>query len=74
VSHRRRPGRIAGARTPRRRRPRWRLGRWAFAELTEVYLIETDFKAKVESAFDAMLTRVASAGPAPLAAPASLSA
>lgn len=27
-------------------------GRWAFAELTEVYQIETDFAAKVEQAFD----------------------
>jgi len=30
-------------------------GRWAFAELTEVYQIEADFTAKVESEFDAML-------------------
>lgn len=34
-------------------------GRWAFAELTEVYAIESDFAAKVEQAFDAMLARVA---------------
>jgi len=33
------------------------LGRWAFAELTEVYQIESDFKAKVASAFDAMIGR-----------------
>ncbi len=25
-----------------------RYGRWAFAELTEVYQIEADFKAKIE--------------------------
>ncbi len=30
-------------------------GRWAFAELTEVYQIETDFAAKVESEFARML-------------------
>jgi type III restriction enzyme len=36
-------------------------GRWAFAELTEIYQIESDFKAKVESAFDEMIGRVATA-------------
>ncbi|HOO50077.1 MAG TPA: hypothetical protein PLK94_02195, partial [Alphaproteobacteria bacterium] len=30
-------------------------GRWAFAEFTEVYQIESDFKAKVEKAFDNMI-------------------
>jgi len=30
-------------------------GRWAFAEFTEVYQIETDFKAKVESEFGKMV-------------------
>ncbi|MDN5752552.1 MAG: DEAD/DEAH box helicase family protein, partial [Nitrosospira sp.] len=30
-------------------------GRWAFAEFTEVYRIEADFKAKVESEFDKMI-------------------
>lgn len=30
-------------------------GRWAFAEFTEVYQIETDFKAKVEQAFGNMI-------------------
>jgi len=30
-------------------------GRWAFAEFTDVYQIETDFKAKVESEFDKMI-------------------
>jgi type III restriction enzyme len=34
-------------------------GRWAFAELTEVYQIEADFKAKVEGAFNDMLASVA---------------
>jgi type III restriction enzyme len=31
-------------------------GRWAFAEFTEVYQIEADFKAKVESAFDVLIS------------------
>jgi type III restriction enzyme len=31
-------------------------GRWAFAEFTEVYRIEADFKAKVESAFDVLIS------------------
>jgi type III restriction enzyme len=35
-------------------------GRWAFAELTEVYQIESDFSAKVKEAFDGMLDAVAS--------------
>ncbi len=30
-------------------------GRWAFAELTEVYQIEADFKAKIESEFGKMI-------------------
>jgi type III restriction enzyme len=30
-------------------------GRWAFAEFTEVYQIESDFKAKVESEFSKMI-------------------
>lgn len=30
-------------------------GRWAFAEFTEVYQIEADFKAKVEAEFEKML-------------------
>jgi len=37
------------------------LGRWAFAELTEIYQIESDFKAKVASAFDEMIVRVGAA-------------
>ena len=40
------------------------LGRWAFAELTEIYQIESDFEAKVASAFDEMIARVGVA-PAP---------
>jgi type III restriction enzyme len=34
-------------------------GRWAFAEFTDIYLIESDFKANVESAFDRMIESVA---------------
>ncbi len=33
-------------------------GRWAFAEFTEVYEIETDFKAKVEAKFDKMIEAI----------------
>ena len=33
-------------------------GRWAFAEFTEVYQIESDFKAKVDEAFNQILTEV----------------
>lgn len=32
--------------------------RWAFAEFTEVYRIEADFKAKVESEFNKMIDKV----------------
>ena len=32
-------------------------GRWAFAEFTEVYQIETDFAAKVASEFNRMITQ-----------------
>ena len=34
-------------------------GRWAFAEFTEVYQIESDFEAKVESEFNKMIETVA---------------
>ncbi|MDP8921306.1 MAG: DEAD/DEAH box helicase family protein [Chloroflexota bacterium] len=34
-------------------------GRWAFAELTEVYQIEADFKARVEHEFNALIDAVA---------------
>ena len=40
------------------------LGRWAFAELTEIYQIEADFEAKVASAFDEMIARAGSVPPA----------
>ena len=33
-------------------------GRWAFAEFTEVYQIESDFEAKIKSEFDKMIERV----------------
>jgi type III restriction enzyme len=36
-------------------------GRWAFAELTEIYQIESDFEAKVESAFNNMIEAASSA-------------
>ncbi len=32
-------------------------GRWAFAEFTEVYQIEADFKTKVESEFNKMIAK-----------------
>ena len=37
-------------------------GRWAFAELTEVYQIEGDFEAKVESEFNKMMDGVLKPG------------
>ena len=33
------------------------LGRWAFAELTEIYQIDADFKARVDQEFGAMIAR-----------------
>lgn len=36
-------------------------GRWAFAEFTDVWAIRQDFAAKVESAFDAMISKAATA-------------
>ena len=42
-------------------------GRWAFAEFTEIYQIEADFKAKVKSEFDKMIEQV-TAEPAATAA------
>lgn len=36
-----------------------RFGRWAFAEFTEVYEIESDFKTKVEKRFEEMIDAVA---------------
>ena len=37
-------------------------GRWAFAELTEVYQIEADFKAKVENEFNKMIGQFTETG------------
>jgi len=37
-------------------------GRWAFAEFTDVYTIEADFKAKVASEFDRMISQAAAQG------------
>lgn len=34
-------------------------GRWAFAEFTEMYQMEADFKAKIESEFNKMIEKVA---------------
>jgi type III restriction enzyme len=39
-------------------------GRWAFAEFTEVYQIESDFKSKVESEFNKMIETVTVQQPA----------
>lgn len=36
-------------------------GRWAFAEFTEAYQIESDFEAKVEAAFNDMIEAVTAA-------------
>jgi len=33
-------------------------GRWAFAEFTEIYQIQSDFEAKVESEFNNMIASV----------------
>jgi hypothetical protein len=33
-------------------------GRWAFAEFAEIYQIEADFKARVESEFDRMIEKI----------------
>jgi type III restriction enzyme len=33
-------------------------GRWAFAEFTDAYQIQADFKAKVESEFNKMIASV----------------
>lgn len=38
-------------------------GRWAFAEFTEVYQIESDFAAKVESEFNKMLKKAMKVAP-----------
>jgi type III restriction enzyme len=36
-----------------------RYGRWAFAEFSEIYRIEADFKAKIEAEFNTMIESVA---------------
>ena len=36
-------------------------GRWSFAEFTEAYLIEVDFKEKVEAEFNKMIDSVVTA-------------
>ena len=36
-----------------------KFGRWAFAEFTEVYAIESDFAAKVEAEFNSIIDKVA---------------
>jgi type III restriction enzyme len=41
-----------------------RYGRWAFAEFTDVYQIQSDFAKKVESEFEKMIERVAGAAAA----------
>ncbi len=40
-------------------------GRWAFAEFTEVYRIESDFAAKVEAEFERMIEEAAGSGARP---------
>ena len=35
-----------------------KLGRWAFAKFTDVYEMQTDFEAKVESEFNKMIEAV----------------
>ena len=34
-------------------------GRWAFAEFTDVYMIEADFEAKVKAEFELMIASMA---------------
>ena len=33
-------------------------GRWAFAELTDVYGMEADFEAKIEAEFNSLIERI----------------
>ena len=37
-------------------------GRWAFAEFTDVFEMETDFAKRVEEEFDKMISSVVSEG------------
>ena len=39
-----------------------RYGRWAFAEFTDAYEIQSDFEARVEAEFNNMIERVAVGG------------
>ena len=39
-----------------------KFGRWAFAEFTEIYQIEADFEAKVDSEFKKMIQKITSGG------------
>jgi type III restriction enzyme len=39
-----------------------RYGRWAFAEFTDVYMIEPEFEAKVQGEFDKMVAAATKAG------------
>jgi len=34
-----------------------KFGRWAFAEFTDVYEMQSDFEAKIEAEFDQMITK-----------------
>ena len=40
-------------------------GRWAFAEFTEIYQIQSDFKAKVEAGFGKLVAVAVASGGAP---------
>ena len=39
-----------------------RFGRWAFAEFTDVYQMESDFKSRVETEFNTMIERLLTGG------------
>jgi type III restriction enzyme len=39
-------------------------GRWAFAEFTSIYAIESEFKARVEGLFNGLIAEVLTAAPA----------
>lgn len=65
--------RATGARTRKRGNPRWTtywipgvnnlgtFGRWAFAELREVYEIESDLEGKIRQAFEEAIPAIPSA-------------
>lgn len=58
------PERLAG--DARNHPPAWipgvnnhgKYSRWAFAEFTEVYQMESDFEAKIEAEFNKMIERI----------------